>query len=310
MKYTFAPMEGITGRLFRRVHHSLFPGCDGYYTPFLVPSSSHQFAPRDFREILAGQDDGVPTVPQLLTKSAGDFLWAAGELRAMGCSEVNLNVGCPSGTVFSKGKGAGLLRDLEALDRLLDGIFAAAPLPVSVKTRLGVEDPDEFYSILEIYRKYPISELIIHLRTRSEQYKGAVHPESFAAAGQALRIPLCYNGDVRTVSDCRAVEERFPGASGIMIGRGMIADPALIRAAKGGGALTLGELQNFLDMLYAAYCSEFGAHNAMMRMKELWPCLRNTLCGDESIIGRIARAKEPSAYEFWARTAFREMTLR
>ena len=120
MRYDFAPMEGITGFLFRQLHHQYFPGVDRYYIPFLSPTQDHTFTPRELREVLPENNQGLEVVPQLLTKSPEDFLWAAGELSAMGYQTVNLNLGCPSGTVVAKGKGAGMLRCPEDLDRFLD----------------------------------------------------------------------------------------------------------------------------------------------------------------------------------------------
>ena len=162
MRYDFAPMEGITGFLFRQLHHQYFPGVDRYYIPFLSPTQDHTFTPRELREVLPENNQGLEVVPQLLTKSPEDFLWAAGELSAMGYQTVNLNLGCPSGTVVAKGKGAGMLRCPEDLERFLDTVFSRAPCAVSVKTRLGLSDAAEFGPILEIYNRYPISELIVH----------------------------------------------------------------------------------------------------------------------------------------------------
>ena len=129
MRCFFAPMEGITGALFRRTHRRFFPGVDRYFMPFLSPSQHHVFTRRELRDILPEQDGDLDAVPQLLTRSGADFLWAAGELARMGYREVNLNLGCPSGTVTAKGKGAGMLGRPEELDHLLEDIFSASPLP-------------------------------------------------------------------------------------------------------------------------------------------------------------------------------------
>ena len=118
MEYYFAPMEGITGAEYRAVHHRHFPGVDRYYMPFITPTQDRVFTPRELRNISPERNAGYRAVPQLLTKNAGDFNWAAGELFAMGYDEVNLNLGCPSGTVVAKGKGSGLLGAPEALDRV------------------------------------------------------------------------------------------------------------------------------------------------------------------------------------------------
>ena len=168
MAVYFAPMEGLTDSVYRKAHHSHFPGVDAYYMPFLSPTVHRCLTPREAREL--PKADSVPfrAVPQLMTKVPEDFLWAAGVCRDLGYEEVNLNLGCPSGTVTAKGKGSGMLRDPESLERFLDGIFDGSPLPVSLKTRLGFTDPEEFPRLLEIFNRYPACKLILHPRVRQQ----------------------------------------------------------------------------------------------------------------------------------------------
>ena len=138
MQYYFAPMEGVTGAVYRRAHHAYFPGIDKYFMPFITPTANGRLTPRQKRDVAAEANAGVPAVPQLLTRSAPDFIWAANALAEMGYPEVNLNLGCPSGTVTAKGKGAGFLAHPDELDRFFDAVFSACRAAVSVKTRLGV----------------------------------------------------------------------------------------------------------------------------------------------------------------------------
>ena len=162
MRYYFAPLEGITDSIFRKLHSKYFPGIDRYYTPFLSPTVHRGLTAREAREIPKADTLTYEAVPQLLTKVSEDFLWLTGVCGDLGYKEVNLNTGCPSGTVTAKGKGSGMLRDLPALEGFLDEIFAKSPLPVSIKTRIGFYDKDEFPAILELYNQYPVKELTIH----------------------------------------------------------------------------------------------------------------------------------------------------
>ena len=182
MKYYFAPLEGITDSIYRQLHHKYFPGLDRYYTPFFSPTVHRALTPKESRELPFADAIDYNAVPQLLTKVADDFLWMAEQCADRGYDEVNLNIGCPSGTVVSKGKGSGMLRDAAALDRFLEEIFQGSPLPISVKTRLGLTDPREFPRILEIYNQYPIKELTIHPRVRKQFYDGDVDMEMFRYA--------------------------------------------------------------------------------------------------------------------------------
>ena len=196
MQYYFAPLEGLTDSVFRRLHHKYFPGVDRYYTPFFSPTIHRALTAREARELPPADSLGVTVVPQLLTKAAEDFVWMAGVCKDLGYGEVNLNLGCPSGTVTAKGKGSGMLRDLESLDRFLEEIFAGSVLPISVKTRIGYADAGEFPAIMEVLNRYPVKELTVHPRVRTAFYKGSVDMAAFRHALHVSKAPVCFNGDL------------------------------------------------------------------------------------------------------------------
>ncbi|MDD6372658.1 MAG: tRNA-dihydrouridine synthase family protein, partial [Eubacteriales bacterium] len=204
MEYYFAPMEGLTDSVYRRLHHKYFSGVDKYYMPFFSPTVHRSLTEREARELPLADSESFTAVPQLLTKNAEDFLWAARQCADRGYGEVNLNLGCPSGTVFSKGKGSGMLRDPDGLERFLDAIFISSPLPISLKTRLGVEDSEEFERLLEIYNRYPVSLLIVHPRVRKAFYTGDVDMASFEMALVKSKNPVCYNGNLSSLEDIRS----------------------------------------------------------------------------------------------------------
>lgn len=265
----FAPLEGVTDATFRRVHHAVFGGPTKYFIPFVSPTQNLTFTARELAAVAQAANAGVPAVPQVLTRNADHFLWAANALLDMGYGEVNLNMGCPSGTVTAKGKGAGMLTDIPALERFLDAVYARAPLPVSIKTRIGFASPAEFERLLPILSRYPVHELIVHPRTRREFYAGAPHREVFAAAQEQTRLPLIYNGDLFTAQDCRDAEAAFPGTRALMLGRGLVANPALARQRAGGEGLTTHELRRFLAELEDAYRAVYPANVVLGRMREV-----------------------------------------
>lgn len=306
----FAPMEGLTGPIFREVHHQMFPEVDRYYTPFLSPTQNHCFTSRDLREILPPERSNIPTVPQLLTKSAPDFLWAEGELRSLGFDEVNLNVGCPSGTVVAKGKGSGLLGDIPRLRELLEGIFAGCTLPLSIKTRIGLKDSDNWEELIALYNRFPYAELIVHPRTRTEMYKGDIHQDAFDLCYAKSKGRLCFNGEIRTLAQIRELEQRYAGLHACMMGRGLVANPALVREYKGGAPLQKSELQAYHNALFSAYERSYGAHNAMHRMKEVWLCLRTMFPSSQAYADKIARSKSADELLYWAEKIFSLCTLR
>lgn len=310
-RYDLAPLDGITKLVFRRVWGRYFGGADRCFIPFFSPTPQHILTPRDRRELEPPDGAGLPQVPQVMTCRAEDFLWAAETVRDLGYSEVNLNLGCPSGTVTAKGKGAGFLAKPEELDRFFDRVFARAPLPVSVKTRLGIQSPEEFRHLLEIYNRYPIACLTIHPRVQKEKYRGAVHRDVFAAALAESRNPVCYNGDLRTLAECRDFEAAFSQAEAVMIGRGAVADPALLRKLRGGPAASREELQSFTAALYREYQAFYGQVGpASQRMKEVWFYLIHLFDGGERYGGRMRRSRGPAEYERIEGEIFRDLPLR
>lgn len=310
-RYDVAPLDGITRAVFRRVHHRMFGGADRYFIPFFSPTDQHIITRRDLRELDPANNVGLPLVPQIMTRRAPDFLWGAQVMEEMGYGEVNLNLGCPSGTVTAKGKGSGFLAKPEELDRFFEEVFASVRLPVSVKTRLGIREAEEFPRLLEIFNRYPIKTLTIHPRVQKEFYKGPIYRDVFAAAAVGSRNPVCYNGDLLTVEDCRAFEQEFPQVNAVMIGRAVVADPALLRKIRGGAPATREELQRFTEELYREYQEFYGqVGTAAQRMKEVWFYLIHLFEGGERIDKKMRRSRSPGEYESLEAQIFAELPLR
>ena len=306
----FAPMEGLTGAVYRQAHRRWFGGVDRYFIPFITPTQDHRFTRRELREILPEHNEGLHAVPQLLVRRAEDFLWAAGELAAMGWPEINLNLGCPSGTVVAKGKGSGFLGLPEELERFLDTVVAAAPCAISIKTRLGLREPEEFGPLLALFRRYPLSELIVHPRVQKDMYKNTPRRAYFAAALADSPFPVRYNGDLYTAGEVEVFQEEFPAAERVMLGRGLAGDPALARRSKGGAAATKGELRAFHDQVYEDYARIFGSRrNAMLRMKEVWFYLIHLFGDSQKHAKAIKKARDTGEYESAVAAVFRELEL-
>lgn len=275
MRYYLAPMEGITGYLFRQAQQEFFRPMDQYFTPFLAPNQNRCMNTRERKEVLPEHNRGKKTVPQILTNRAEDFLRTCRELQELGYSEVNLNLGCPSGTVAAKKRGAGFLGVPEELQRFLEQIFDKAEVKISVKTRLGIEDPEEFFPIIKIYNQYPLEELIIHPRVQKDFYKKKPRLEVFREAAGQSRAPVCYNGDLFTPGDLHRFRKEFPEIGRVMIGRGAIVNPGFLNCipeenVKGLG-ITKEQMKGFHDRLLSDYGKELsGEKNLLFKMKELW----------------------------------------
>ena len=301
MNYYAAPMEGLTDRIWRQVHQKWFGAADApmrYYAPFLSPPENRVLIPKKMAELAPEANAGTVVIPQLLARDGELAAWMIGEMRKLGYTEVNLNFGCPSGTVTAKGKGAGMLRDPARLDAFLDAVFSAVEGPVSVKTRIGVQKPEEFAALLDIYNRYPICELTIHPRVMKQLYRGQADRAAFAAALPECRMPVCYNGDVTTPEELHALEAEIPQLSGIMVGRGLIADPALFRRARGGAPASREELRGYCDDLYHGYTEAFGAAScAVSRMKAHWFYLIHRFEGADPLEKPLRKAREGWEYE-------------
>lgn len=311
MIFEFAPMEGATTFAYRQIHQAFFPGIDRYYSPFVTPNHAHHFTQKEFRDVLPEHNEGIPLVPQLLTNNAADFVWGAGELKRMGYEEVNLNLGCPSGTVVAKHRGAGFLEDPDALDCFFRDVFAALPdIRVSVKTRVGLESEEEWDMLLEIYNRWPISTLIVHPRIRKDFYKGTPRMAAFQNAVETSLHPLSYNGDLFRASDIARMAEQYPKPQAVMCGRGLLANPALIREAKGGAPLEKRELQEFMDALLARNCELIsGDRNIIFRMLDIWRNMDGIFTNDEKYLKKIRKSRVLSDYRAAVAALFREQEL-
>ena len=270
MIFSLAPMEGITTRAFRVVHAECFGALERYYTPFMPPPKvGSTFSKRHMKELDRALNQGLNVIPQLLTKNADGFVYAAELLAAMGFEEVNFNLGCPSGTVTAKGKGSGFLRNLEELEAFLQDVCARSPIPVSVKTRVGVSSDDEYQQILDMYCRCPISELIVHPRVQKDRYNGTPRRELYGRTLEQAPFPVAYNGDIFKPHDVETLLEAYPQTRHVMLGRGLLTNPALARMLAGGPSASIRELRHFHDRLFVEYEKEMGG-NAVPRMKEWW----------------------------------------
>ena len=307
MEVYFAPLEGITGYVYRNAFHSFYTGIDKYFIPFLSPNQNRALSPKEIRDVLPEHNRGMYAVPQILTNRAEYFLRAAKELKEeYGYQEVNLNLGCPSRTVVSKGKGAGFLENPEELDAFLEEIFEQAEIRVSVKTRIGMDSPEEFIPLLEVFNKYPLHELIVHPRLQKDYYRNVPNWNAFADAVRKSRNPLCYNGDIFTPEDYKKLKTEFPNTDRIMLGRGLLMNPELaeiIKADRRSGTKAEEKtdwkrLKAFHDRLYRDYGQAMsGDKNVLFKMKEFWSYAEKLFPGEEKILKKIKKATRLCDYE-------------
>lgn len=326
MKFYFAPMEGITGYVYRNVVWHHFPYVDKFYAPFIQPNPKRVFVPKEERDILPEHNEGIPLVPQVLTCSADGFIRAGRALEDYGYKEVNLNLGCPSGTVVSKGKGAGMLADCDWLRSFFDEVFSIDwNARITIKTRLGVTSEDDFQELMKVFLQFPIAEIVIHPRYRTDYYKGKPRMEIFREAcilkshenrEKYQDIPntnvgtgICYNGNIFTKTDYEGLLKEYGSEhlTGVMLGRGLLANPALVRELKGGMPLSKEELRNFHDDIFASYRTlDFGEKNTIFKMKELWNYWGSIFAGVQKELKKVRKANRFSDYTTAVDAVFRQ----
>lgn len=305
MRYYLAPLEGITGYIMRSTYHNYFESADKYFIPFISPTYTRKFGSKEIGDVLPEHNQGMYAVPQVLTNKAEDFLWTVDWLGQYGYEEVNLNLGCPSKTVVTKHRGSGFLSQTEELDRFFDEVFSKTDAKISVKTRIGKFEPEEFEELLQIYNRYPIHELIVHPRVQQEYYKGKPHLDIFEKAYEESQNPLCYNGDIFTSEDYGKLMERFPKLDCIMLGRGILRNPALIGVLKNGESPKKEVIKAYHDELYAKYQEVlFGEKTVLFKMKEFWFYLDELFEDNKKYMKQIRKAEKLSVYENAVNTMF------
>lgn len=222
-----APMEGVTDIAFRKVvARATRP--DLFFTEFTNVSSyaSEQGKPNAL-ERLRFEDDEQPIVPQIWGTNPEHFTITAQGLREMGYGAIDINMGCPDRHVVATGGGSALIRTPELALEIINAAKSAG-LPVSVKTRLGYSRIDEWKPWLTTLLRQNLVALTVHLRTKKEMSKVAAHhelaPEIIKLRDEiAPQTKLNLNGDFTDLEHGRQYLDQ--GADGIMIGRGVFANP-------------------------------------------------------------------------------------
>ena len=297
MNYYFAPLEGITGYIYRNTYEKHFGGISKYFSPFITTNQHFKMQKKEKRDVSPENNQGIYLVPQILGNNAEQFIDMVRKLQDMGYTEVNFNLGCPSRTVVTKKKGSGFLADPDALNDFLDEVFYyVQDVGISIKTRIGMENPEEFERLLKIYNKYPLKELIIHPRLQNDYYKNHPNMEVFRDALEKSKAPVCYNGDLFTVEDIQKFQENYPTVENIMLGRGILKAPTLLKELQG-EERDHAKWHEFLSELCDEYQKEFsGDTNVLFKMKEHWYYLFQSLPDTEKAVKAMRKVRTLDEY--------------
>ncbi len=299
-KIYVAPFQGITTRVFREVFTRHFPGTDKLFTAFFTGIHNAKSLRSKEKELGKISHNGVPVVPQILSKDGDEILLFGKLCHNLGFSEINWNLGCPFPRVARKMRGSGLLPYPGKVAEILESVLPTLPVKLSVKCRLGYQDADEIMALLPVFNNFPLSEIIVHARLGRQMYKGNVDTGTFKKVLQKTTHQMVYNGDIFSPEDFEAVRQQFPQVDRWMIGRGLLADPFLPGQLKGTGkpVQPLATIRKYVDDLYYAYRKDFNhSLRTINVMKEFWSYLSLSFDRPERVFGRIKKCTSFDAYE-------------
>jgi len=308
MQIYFAPLEGITGYVFRNAYAKYYGGVDKYFTPFISPHTKKLMDTREKRDILPENNQGLYIVPQVLTNKAEELIDICKQLREeYGYEEINLNLGCPSKTVTTKGKGSGFLEYPDQMEEFFDRFFKVSDVKLSIKTRIGYWEVEEAERLFNLYERFPFEEVIIHPRLGSEMYKGTPHYDVFESYLERTKHSLCYNGDINSVEELQRLDCKWEKCDKFVLGRGLIARPGMLHPqyvcenVETMLQLTQEErvrFQNFHDEILAGYDDYMsGDRNTLFKMKELWTWWAVMFPGQEKVLKKIKKTNTLNEYQ-------------
>ncbi len=297
-----APFQGITNLVFREVFTCHFTGVNKLLTPFFTSIHKQNLSTSRSKELLHVSEHGIPVVPQILSKDADEMLRFAGFCQQLGFDEINWNMGCPYPRVARKGRGSGMLPHPDKVEEILSQIMPELPLKLSVKLRLGYENPDEILNLIPVFNHFPLEELAIHARVGKQLYKGSANFTAFERAMQQSTIPVGYNGDIFTKKDYLKVNDLFPKLSFVMLGRGLLADPFLPATIKQQPVPELAEqkqlIRRFVDDLYFERRKQHrDGLQTLGNMKEYWWYLSFSFSNPHKVFSRVKKVKSFNDYE-------------
>ncbi len=321
MDIFFAPMEGMTPPLLRTLHNEFFGGCDKYFTPFISTNENYSLNQKEKKEIDHECNKDLNLVPQIISNSAeqsAGYIFDISE--KYGYKEININMGCPSGTVVSKNKGSGMLKDKRFLKEYMDELFSllyeqdkkAVP-DISIKTRIGFYSEDEHKEITDIFLAHPVKQVIVHPRSRVRMYEGQTNLDAFSYMYDALKgagIGVVYNGDINTPEDFEGIAERYPDLDAVMIGRGLLRDPSLARRIKGGKCIDNEEYLSYMEALLDGYMEQIGVEKFVLaKMKDTWSFSYRPFSGNDKGRRDMNKADSVESYRVCMRQFIRNSKL-
>lgn len=297
----FAPIQGITDRIYRNLFPVYFKGVDLAIAPFIPSVKKMKPESNHLRELYPDKNTGIPTIPQIMSSVAEDFTKLANALHDIGCGTANWNLGCPFPMVVKKGRGAGMLCYPDRIESFLEKTMPALKPKLSIKLRIGLTYPDEVLALIPIFNRFLLAELIIHPRTGEQMYEGKVDLDMFEQCLNLSKHKVVYNGDIDSLEKYKMLSQRFGSVERWMIGRGLLANPFLAEKIKFHTEKPYSEkikiLRAFHDNLFAEYSKILsGPSHITDKMKEIWTYMAGFFENGEKIRKKINKTHHRDNY--------------
>lgn len=311
-KLILAPIRGVTTATYRNVYSKYFTGLDEAMAPFIPTTHGKKISNSHMKEILPqNNSSSIPLIPQLIGKSSEDFIQAANFISDLGYKEVNWNLGCPAPTIRKKQRGSGLIPFPDIISKFLKKAASESKCNISVKIRLGIENPNEIFNVIPVLNDSDITNLTIHPRTALQNYEGKPDIERYKKALNLLKIPVIYSGDINNLEFFENIKENCPETSAWMLGRGVLYDPylpAIIKKDCNEKDRDLKIIKLFHDELFTIYEEElFGPTSILGRMKELWSYLYKSFPKGDKLFKKIKKSVTIKKYSSVIEEYFRKL---
>ncbi|WP_320111275.1 tRNA-dihydrouridine synthase family protein [Draconibacterium orientale] len=309
-KIYMAPLQGFTDYVYRAAYAKVFNTVDAYFVPYI--SLKNNVIPNKYvREILPENNEQSRVVPQILAKDAKEFDFLKNVLTEHGYSEFNLNLGCPYPMVTNRRKGSGLLPFPEEIDKILEHFHTHSKGELSVKLRAGYKTADEIKDVINVLNKFPLKEVILHARVAGQLYSGEIDENAFAYATQNLKHKLVYNGDIFSMEDFIAKQNKFPGIDTWMLGRGILMNPLLPHEIKG-ISVSPQERFDLLNTFHQTMLKRYlevmdNEGNALNKMKQFWIYFSWCFPNQRKVLKHIKKVKSLNKYGEIVKSAFYEI---
>ena len=297
-----SPLQGFTDFRFRNAFNEYFGGIDTFYSPYIRLNGKLKIKGSYERDLLIENNTVPKVIPQIMTNDADEFLFVSKYVQELGYKELNWNLGCPYPMVTKRGMGSGLICDPKKINQILDRVHSETDITVSMKMRMGYENPEEILDVFPILERYPIKNIAIHARIGKQLYKGGVDLDSFQRCLETSKQKLYYNGDITSVSKFRELQNRFPTIDHWMIGRGLIADPFLPSMIKNDSTEypenRWALFSEFHDRIYKEYDAALsGPTPIKMKMLGFWEFFSQSFDNPQKTYKKIKKAGSPRNYQ-------------